>query len=172
MDVVSSMYRLRVWALITGLMLMTAALAVAAEKPEARVSIDVKNADVRDIVGALIEVAGFQAVYDPGLSCRLTLSVRELQWIQALQSSLDACGLGYEEHGSVVRIAKRDQLTSEAANRRRLAEQKAAARSRHVELFRLSYSRARDMAPVIKGFLSDRGEVVFDERTNTLIIID
>ena len=37
---------------------------------------------------------------------------------------------------------------------------------------RLSYARAQELAPIVKRFLSPRGEVVYDTRTNTLIIID
>jgi type IV pilus assembly protein PilQ len=139
---------------------------------EARITLDVKDAEVHDIVRALAEVAGFQAVFDPDLTCRLTLNVRETRWGQVLDSVLNACALGYEEEGTVMRIARRSQIAMEAADRRRLAEIKQQTRSRRVERFRLSYARAREMAPIVKRFLSARGEVVHDERTNTLIIID
>jgi type II secretory pathway component GspD/PulD (secretin) len=157
---------------ITIALIALAAFAYPGDVPEARVTLDVKNVEVRDVVGALMEVAGFQAVFDSGLSCRLTLSVHEMRWSEVLLSALDACAFGYEEEGTVVRIARRSQLTSETAERRRFSELKARNRSRSVELFRLSYARAREMAPIVKGFLSESGEVVYDERTNTLIIIE
>ncbi len=146
--------------------------AGAAEDPEARVTLDAREADVHAIVGALAKAAGFQAVFDPGIACRLTLSVRELPWIRVLKASVDACGLGYEEDGSVVRIATRARLASEAEQRRRLADETSRNRSRRLELFRLSYARAREVAPLLKAFLSEQGQVVWDERSNTLIIID
>jgi type II secretory pathway component HofQ len=37
---------------------------------------------------------------------------------------------------------------------------------------RLAYAKARELAPVLSKFLSARGSVVFDERTNTLIVTD
>ncbi len=41
-----------------------------------------------------------------------------------------------------------------------------------VERFRLSYARAQELAPLVKKLLSERGEIVVDARTNTLIVID
>jgi type II secretory pathway component HofQ len=39
-------------------------------------------------------------------------------------------------------------------------------------MYRLSYAKAAEMAPLVKKFLSPRGEVIFDARTNTLIVTD
>ena len=39
-------------------------------------------------------------------------------------------------------------------------------------MYRLSYAQAAELAPLIKKFLSPRGEVIFDARTNTLIVTD
>jgi type IV pilus assembly protein PilQ len=40
------------------------------------------------------------------------------------------------------------------------------------EMIHLKYAIARDMVPVVKNFLSERGTVSADERTNTLIMRD
>ena len=144
----------------------------AADAPEARVSLDVRDADVHEITSALLEVSDLQGVFDPGIACRLTLRVHELSWLKALRATLDACGLGYEEEGTVVRITTRERLRSETAERRRLAELKQATRSNRVVRLRLSYARAREMAPLLKRLLSPHADVAYDDRTNTLIIID
>jgi type II secretory pathway component HofQ len=41
-----------------------------------------------------------------------------------------------------------------------------------VSAFRLSYARAAEMAPIVKRLMSPRGDVLFDARTNTIIIVD
>jgi type IV pilus assembly protein PilQ len=86
--------------------------------------------------------------------------------------ALKTCGLGHDTEGGVVRVAKVAQLTAEAAERRRLDEERRLAAPAQVTFQRLSYARAQDLAPIVKRFLSARGEVVYDTRTNTLIIID
>jgi type II secretory pathway component HofQ len=89
-----------------------------------------------------------------------------------LEATLNACGLAYEEEGSVVRVATRARLTAEATDRRRLAEMRSQRPAGRVALFRLSYARARDVAPLVRKHLSHRSQVIYDERTNTLIIAD
>jgi type IV pilus assembly protein PilQ len=139
---------------------------------EARISLDVKDADVVDIVRVLSDVAGFQVVFDPGISCRLTLKLREVRWSAALDASLRSCGLARDEDGGVVRIAPASRLAAEAEDERRLREARSASREPQVATFRLSYARAQEMAPLVKRLLSPRGDVVYDVRTNTLIVID
>jgi type IV pilus assembly protein PilQ len=151
---------------------LLALLLVAPAAGEARISIDVKEAEVVDIVRLLVDVGGFQVVFDPGLSCRLTLKLNDARWPVALDLSLKACGLEYEETGNVLRIATRARLTEEAAERRRLDEERRLSAPTAVLRYRLSYARAAQMAPLVKRFLSARGEVYYDEGTNTLFIID
>jgi type IV pilus assembly protein PilQ len=143
-----------------------------AEEADVLVALDVKDAPVTEVVQVLGELGGFQVVFDPGLSCRLTLKAGSISYERAFETVLRACRYGYEGEGNVVRVATLARLSQEAADRRRLAEaQKEAAPRREVRL-RLSYARASAMAPLVRKVLSPRGEVTFDERTNTLIIID
>ena len=64
------------------------------------------------------------------------------------------------------------QAPAEHQERRKLAEEQKLNRPLRTVRHTLSYARAADLAPLIKKFLSPRGDVVFDARTNTLIITD
>jgi type IV pilus assembly protein PilQ len=139
---------------------------------ESLVALDVKDASVTDVAAALAEAGGYQAVFDPGLSCRLTLKLNGAAYAQAFETVLRACGLAFEGEGTVLRIAKSGTLLREASERRRLQEEKLAARPRREVVLRLSYARASEMAPILKRHLSPAAVVAFDERTNTLIFID
>lgn len=158
------------WAASVAMAVSAAAAGTPHE--EARVSLDIREGEVTDIVRVLSDVAGFQVVFDPGISCRLTLKLREVDWRTALDASLKACGLGREESGGILRIAPTSRLIDEAVAERRLEEAKEAAAPRRVTTFRLSYARAEAMAPIVKRLLSPRGDVVFDARTNTLMVIE
>jgi type IV pilus assembly protein PilQ len=155
---------------------MALVLALAAPGPppegEARISLDIKDAPVEDIVRLLTEVGGFQAVFDPGISCKLTVKLTEVRWQAALDVSLRSCRLGREEENGILRIAPVDRLGEESAARRRLEEEQRLSAPHTVARFRLSYARAQEVAPLLKRFLSHRGDVVYDGRTNTLIVID
>lgn len=154
-----------------------AAPAPAAQRPagapeETRISVDFKDADVLDIVRLMAELGSFQVVAHPGITCKLTLKLKEVPLDTAFDLILKTCGLGYEESSGIYRIAPRATLTAEHAEARKLADEQRYNRPLTTRMYRLSYARAADMAPLIKKFLSPRGEVIFDARTNTLIVTD
>jgi type IV pilus assembly protein PilQ len=152
-------------------LVLLAGLAASAGERDALVALDVKDAPVTDIVSALAEAGGYQPVFDPGLSCRLTLKLNGAAYSQAFETVLRACGLAWEGEGNVVRIARSESLRREAAERRRFQEARNASRPRQQTVLRLSYARAAEIAPLLKRYLSSDVEVAFDERTNTLILI-
>jgi type IV pilus assembly protein PilQ len=147
------------------------ALFLAAGDGEARISLDLKDAPIEDVMRVLSEVGGFQLVMDHVPPCPLTLKLTDVRWIQALDLSLRACSLDRQEEGGVIRVATLGRFLEESEARRRLAEEREKAPQGRLSLFRLSYARAQQMAPLLKRLLP-RGDVVYDERTNTVIIID
>jgi type IV pilus assembly protein PilQ len=157
--------------------LFLASMPLAAAAPqeadgEARISIDVKDADIVDVVRLFAEVGGFQVVVDPGVSCNLTLKLSEVLSTSALDVALKSCGLGRDEENDIVRVAPVAKLVAETAAQRKLDEERSLSGPLQMRTYRLSYARAAEMAPIIKKFLSARGEVIYDSRTNTLIVMD
>jgi len=139
---------------------------------ETRISVDFKDADILDIVRLMAELGSFQVVAHPGISCKLTLKLKEVPLDTAFDLALKTCGLGSEESSGIHRIAPRATLTAEHAEARKLADEQKYNRPLKTRMYRLSYARASEMAPLVKKFLSPRGEVIFDARTNTLIVTD
>lgn len=154
-----------------GAFLLGLALAAAGTE-EARVSIDVREAPIVDVIRVLAEVGGFQTVIDPGVTCPLTLKLTAVRWVTVLDLALRACGLAREEEGGIVRIATPARLLAESVDRRKLEEEREASRPKDLRLVRLSYARAETLAPLLKRLLSPRGDVSYDARTNTLLILD
>jgi type IV pilus assembly protein PilQ len=143
-----------------------------ASHEETRISVDFKDADVLDIVRLMAELGDFQVVAHPGISCKLTLKLKEVRLATAFDLTLKTCGLGYEEESGIFRVAPTATLAAEHAEARKLAEAQRLNRPLRTKMYRLSYARAAELAPLVKKFLSPRGEVIFDVRTNTLIVTD
>lgn len=158
-----------VWALVAAPL---ASGAPAAPGEEARITLDVREAEIADVVRVLAELANFQVVMDSGTSCRLTLKLKQVRWPKVLDLALRSCGLAYEEENAILRIAPAVRLAQEAADQAKLVEQRRASAPPKLATFRLSYARAQELAPVVKRLLSPRGDVVWDARTNTLYIVD
>jgi type IV pilus assembly protein PilQ len=164
-------------ALLFVLLVAGSGLAAAAPPPasadgESRISVDLKDADIVDIVRLFAEVGGFQVVVDPGVTCKLTLKLNEVRWTSALDVALKSCGLGRDEENEIVRVAPVARLAAETAEQRKLDEERSLSGPLQMRTYRLSYARAAEMAPIIKKFLSPRGDVIYDSRTNTLIVMD
>lgn len=139
---------------------------------DTRISLDVRDAELTDIVRVLAEAAGLQVVFDSAPACRLTLKLREAPWRSALDASLRACALGRQEEGGVLRLAPLARLMDEAQAERLLRDRQEISCPLKVTTFRLSYARAQEIAPLLKSLLSPSGDVVYDARTNTLIILN
>jgi len=121
------------------------------------ISVDFKDADIRQVLRILSLKSGVDIVASPDVEGLVTIKLTNVPWEQALDIILRTYGFTYERKGNVVRV-----LTLEAM------EQEALA----TEVFPLSYAKAKEVTDVIKEMLSDRGKVKFDERTNTLVITD
>lgn len=139
------------------------------DESEARVSMDVKDAPIESIVRLLVALGDRQVVFDRGLDCHLTLKLNEVPWLTVLETTLGACGLGYEEEADVLWVATTERLRQEAESRRRLEEARPTS-GQSLAMYRLSYARAEKMAPLLQRFVAPEGDVAVDPRTSTLIV--
>jgi type IV pilus assembly protein PilQ len=143
------------------------------ETDETLINVDLKDVNADGVLNLLAEVGGFNLVMDSDVTCRLTLSLKAVRWQDVYKTVLRSCRLGEDRMGkNLVRVARLEQLARELEERRRYEEEKKAAGPLQTTYRRLAYARAKDIAPLVKKYLSPRGEVSFDERTNTLIITD
>jgi type II secretory pathway component HofQ len=74
------------------------------------VSLKFKDADIRDVIICLCSIAQMNVVFDPDVSGKITLSLHDVPWDQALDVILKTNHLGKEIQGNVLRAAKRDTL--------------------------------------------------------------
>jgi type IV pilus assembly protein PilQ len=100
------------------------------------------------------------------------LVLDEVPWDQGLDIVLRNNGLTKEIDGNVLRIATQDTLKREADARRELAKAQSDAVEPVTVTRVLSYAQANSMVTTLKKFLTARGDVFADVRSNTLIIRD
>jgi type IV pilus secretin PilQ/predicted competence protein len=139
-----------------------------------RISLNLVDADIKQVFRLFHEISGLNFVLDPDVSGRVTIVLDQVPWDQALDIILKNNGLDKVLENNVLRIATTDKLASEAASRKRLKEAEELEVEPITLTRTLSYAVSRDVEQVIRegGVLSDRGKVIVDERTNTLIISD
>ncbi len=128
-----------------------------------------KDADVRDVVTFIAKLAHLNVIFDPGVEGKVTCELVDIPWDQALDLILRTNKLGYLIEGNVLRVAPLDVLAREEEQRRKMKE---SAMPLSTVMRTLSYASAKNVEAIVKKYLSPRGEIVVDERTNTLIIKD
>jgi type IV pilus secretin PilQ/predicted competence protein len=136
------------------------------------ISVNLKDVDLKDFFRLIHEISGLNVVLDPSVRGTVTLVLDEVPWDQALDIVLRNNGLTKEIDGNVLRIATQDTLRREADQHRELLK----AQSDSIEMVTvtrvLSYAQAPSMVITLKKFLTPRGDVFADIRSNTLIIRD
>ncbi len=154
-------------------------MPLPAEEPAARerytgepVSLNLKEVDLLDFFRLIHELSGLNIVVGPDVRGTVTLVLIDVPWDQALDLVLRNHGLSSELEGNVLRIVTRERARQEAEALRQWREKKEQATPLQTVACRLSYARAREAAAIIERFLSMRGELAVDERTNSLLITD
>lgn len=136
------------------------------------ISVNLKDVDLKDFFRLIHEISGLNIVLDPNVRGTLTLVLDDVPWDQALDLVLANNGLDRKLDGNVLRIATVDTLRKEADAQRAKNEAEALSVPKVTVTHFLSYARASDVVPTVKRFLSQRGDVIADVRTNSVIIQD
>ena len=151
--------------------------ATASPSPTGRytgepISVNLKDVDLRDFFRLIHEISGLNVVLDPAVKGSLTIVLDEVPWDQALDIVLQNNSLDKQLSGNVLRIATRDTLKREAETQRDLEKAQAEAVTPVTVTRVLSYSKAATLKDTLKKFLSSRGDILSDDRSNQLIIRD
>jgi len=136
------------------------------------ISVNLKDVDLRDFFRLIHEISGLNVVVDPAVKGTLTIVLDDVPWDQALDIVLHNNDLEKQLDGNVLRIATKETMKKEAEQTRDLIKAQAEAADVVTTTRVLSYAKATDMAAVLKKFLSSRGDILADARSNTLIIRD
>ncbi len=136
------------------------------------ISVNLKDVDLKDFFRLIHEISGLNVVLDPNVHGTLTVVLDDVPWDQALDIVLKNNDLARELEGNVLRVATVETLKHEADARRAQIESEALAVEKVSVTRFLSYAKAKDVVVTIKKFLSQRGDVVADDRTNAVIVND
>jgi type IV pilus assembly protein PilQ len=136
------------------------------------ISVNLKDVDLKDFFRLIHEISGLNVVLDPNVKGTLTIVLDDVPWDQALDIVLKNNDLSRQLEGNVLRIATVETMRKEAESRRAQVEAEALAVDKVTVTRFLSYAHSKDVVPTLKNFLTQRGDVISDDRTNALIIQD
>jgi len=161
-----------------------------------RVTFNFQDIPVRSVLQLIADVSELNVVVADSVSGNVTLRLVNVPWDQALDIILQAKGLDKRRRGGVIWVAPTAEI---AAREQALEDARIALEDRAPlisEYIPINYGNAKSIAELLTndtlraqggaaggagasqsaqrsgGFLSTRGSVTFDDRTNTLLIND
>ena len=145
-----------------------------------KIALDFYETDIKNVFRILREVSGKNFAVDPGVEGKVTISLSNpVPWDAVLDLILGMNQLAKVEEAGIIRIAKRETLSSESAaeqaataNEMQAKEQIKALEPLLTEYIPINYANAEaDVLPHIV-VTPDRGSVTVDGRNNQIIITD
>ncbi|BEL72745.1 TPA: DNA uptake porin HofQ [Serratia marcescens] len=155
-----------------GVALWCLALGAAQAQDKQRVSLEFQDAPVTVILQALADYRQMNLIAAPGVSGNLTLRLENVPWPQALALTLRMGKLTMTREGSVMLIAPEPDAQEKKQQREALAQRQPL----HSLSLTLQNGDAAEIAESLNAqrgaLLSERGSVLADKRTNTLLLRD
>lgn len=144
-----------------------------------RISIDLQDADVELVLRLISEVSGYNLILDDEIAGKISLRLIDIPWDQALDLVLLQRNLGVVMKGNIMRIASTAKLEAERAQLQKAREAAIQAKTSlenlaplKTDYIQINYSTAADFEGKVKTFITPRGAVSSDPRTNILIVTD
>ncbi|MDG2365331.1 MAG: type IV pilus secretin PilQ [Methylococcaceae bacterium] len=153
-----------------------------------RLSLNFKEIEVRSVLQVLSDFTGLNIIATDSVSGAVTLRLNDVPWDQVLSLVLKAKGLAMRQNDNIVLVAPAAEINK--IEQDELASQKVVAYLEQLktEFLQINYAKAVDIRDILTSgngggaidtdtsqnsmLVSERGTVVVDERTNTLIIKD
>jgi type IV pilus assembly protein PilQ len=127
-----------------------------------RITVTFQEADIRDVLTTFAEFSGQSIVAGSGVQGTVTAEIRDQPWDIALQTILRSHGLDAQELPTgIIRVDAIERLF-----------ERAAAEPLVTQTFRINYVPVAELAATIQPLRSDRGSIVGNASTNTLLVTD
>lgn len=150
------------------------------------ISLNFQNIPLRELLHVFADITNFNIVISDSVAGNVSLRLNDVPWDQALEIVLQQKSLAMRKNGNVIWIAPADELAAKEKSSLETKQQIADLEPLRTERFVLNYHQAEEIQTMIAGgaatdpskpsqqgsFLSSRGTVAVDKRTNTLFITD
>jgi type IV pilus assembly protein PilQ len=127
-----------------------------------RITVTFENTDIRDVLNNFADFTGKSFVPGAGVEGAITANIRNQPWDLALKAILEAQGLtAVETATGIIRVDKLENLQE----RQQLVRLQT-------QIFKINYAPVTELAAAIEPAISDRGRVIANEATNSIIVTD
>jgi len=128
---------------------------ILSETLSGNVTLDFKEADIRNVLRILSYKGGVNIVAGKGVEGPVTIRLTDVPWEKALDVLLSTYDYGYERDGNIISVNPLETLTQKKLAERELAEVEPLI----TEVFNLKFLDANDAKKVLEHQLSSRGRI-------------
>ncbi|PHS24094.1 MAG: pilus assembly protein PilQ [Methylophaga sp.] len=151
-----------------------------------KLSLNFQQIEVRAVLQLLADFTGMNLVTSDTVQGNLTLRLKNVPWDQALDIILKTKGLGMRQNGNVMLIAPASEIAAREKQELAAKNQLIQLEPLYSEIIEVNFAKASELAALLQsgseqgassgvgvtGFLSSRGSVTVDQRTNSLLLRD
>ncbi|MCG2633468.1 MAG: type IV pilus secretin PilQ [Gammaproteobacteria bacterium] len=141
-----------------------------------RLSLNFQDIEVRAVLQLLADFTDRNLVTSDSVQGRLTLRLKNVPWDQALDIILASKGLALREEGNVMRVGPADEIAALEKAKLQTDLEIAELSPLRTEFVRLNFAKAEELKTLLSSgdnnFLTERGSITVDGRTNTLLVND
>jgi len=125
------------------------------EPQTGNISLDFKEADIRNVLKVIAFKAGVNIVANPEVAGTVTMQLVDVPWQKALDIILKTYGLAYESQGNIVMVAPIETMTQQKQKESELAQIQPV----QMEVYTLKFLEAQDAKKALEPQLSARGKI-------------
>ncbi|WP_337955344.1 type IV pilus secretin PilQ [Methylophaga thiooxydans] len=149
-----------------------------------KLSLNFQNIEVRAVLQLLADFTGMNLVTSDTVKGNLTLRLKNVPWDQALDIILKTKGLAMRQNGNVLMVAPAAEIAAREKQELEAQKQLVELEPLYTEIVEIKFAKADLLATLLRtdgkqggnsgqsGFLSPRGSITIDDRTNSLLIRD
>lgn len=137
-----------------------------------KMSFNFQDIPVRNVLQIIGQKMGINLVISDNVSGNITLQLEDVPYDQALDIILKTKDLDKRVNGNVMLISTFEDLVTRESKELKSKEDLKTLAPVEQETVQIKYAKAKQITDVIKNFSTPKGSIVFDERTNKLIISD
>ena len=129
-----------------------------------KISLDIKGMDIVDVLKMLASRSNMNIIIGKNVTGRVTLFLKNIDIWDAFELIILSNDLAYEKKGNITSIMTQREYELQYGERFQDKKQ--------VEITKLKYAKAADIARALNQLKTNVGKIVVDEGSNTLSIID
>ena len=144
-----------------------------------RISLNFQSIEVRAVLQLIADFTELNLVASDSVTGSITLRLQNVPWDQALDLVLKPRGLDSRQIGNVLMVAPAQEIAERERQEIEANKQLAELAPLQSEFIRIRYAKAIDVVGLFEAgseeggaLISERGSVVVDERTNSIVVTD